>query len=95
MTTPAIPTTKEEAAAVLAQFNAAQTEHEILIAECDAEIEAIKARYTPLLQNAATAEALHLETLQAFADAHPLLFDEASTVALGEHGRIGYPDQPL
>ena len=84
------PTTKEEAASLLALFNKTQTAREALIATRDEEIETIRASYAQHLAVCDNNEEIITAGLQGFAESNPLLFDEVSTVSLGDHGRIGY-----
>lgn len=85
----AIPTTPEEATALVRDMVVAETTLEKLTADRDAEKTAIDEKYALRIQNAETTIKIITETLNHFADENPGLFEDYSTLMLDTH-RIGY-----
>lgn len=84
-----VPTTTQEAEALVRDLAMAQTNREKAVAALTAETTAIQEKYARTLQDAETTIKIITETLASFAEQHSELFEDYSPLKLGEH-LIGY-----
>jgi phage host-nuclease inhibitor protein Gam len=84
-----VPTTPQEAEAMVRDLAMAQTNREKAVAALTAETTAIEEKYARSIQDAETTIKIITETLATFATENGELFEDYSPLKLGEH-LIGY-----